>query len=98
MNPIASGFKLPFGAESCEHELEALQDHYKEYYYEQSRFNAEALDADTYLIVGRRGSGKTSLTKYFNFQERYKNAHSIDVDEHHPEDLRPCLPITRYGS
>ena len=81
MNSIAPGFKLPFGAESCEHEMAALQDHYKEYYYEQSRFNAEALDADTYLIVGRRGSGKTSLTKYFNFQERYKNAHSIDVDE-----------------
>ena len=33
------------------------------------------------MIVGRRGSGKTSLTKYFNFQQRYKNAHSIDVDE-----------------
>ena len=81
MNPVAPGFKLPFGAESCEHELEALQDRYQEYYYEQSRFNTEALDSDTYLIVGRRGSGKTSLTKYFNFQRRYKNAHSIDVDE-----------------
>ncbi len=81
MSAVSPGFQLPFGAESCEHELEVLQDHYKEYYYEESRFNAEALDADTYLIVGRRGSGKTSLTKYFNFQVRYKNAHSIDVDE-----------------
>ena len=61
MNPVAPGFKLPFGAESCEHELEALQDRYQEYYYEQSRFNTEALDSDTYLIVGRRGSGKTSF-------------------------------------
>lgn len=75
------GFQYPFGEESCEHELAVLQDHYPEYFYEQSRFNQEALDPEVYLIVGRRGSGKTSLTKYFNFQKRYRNAHSIDVDE-----------------
>ncbi|MFN8384946.1 MAG: hypothetical protein U0X92_00815 [Anaerolineales bacterium] len=75
------GFQYPFGEESCEHELEVLKDKYPDYFYEESRFNQEALDADVYLIVGRRGSGKTSLTQYFNFQKRYKNAHSIDVDE-----------------
>ena len=75
------GLRHPFGEESCEHELNVLKDHYQKYYYEESRFNAEALDTDVYLIIGRRGSGKTSLTKYFNFQQRYKNAHSIDVDE-----------------
>ncbi len=73
------GFQYPFGEESCEHELAVLQDHYPEYFYEQSRFNEEALDPDVYLIVGRRGSGKTSLTQYFNFQKRFRNAHSIDM-------------------
>jgi energy-coupling factor transporter ATP-binding protein EcfA2 len=77
------GFKYPFGEESCEHELKVLQNSYKDYYYNFSRFNAEALDEEVYLIVGRRGSGKTSLTKYFNFQDKIKNAHSIDVDEPH---------------
>ncbi len=83
------GFQYPFGEESCEHELAVLQDHYPEYFYEQSRFNEEALDPDVYLIVGRRGSGKTSLTQYFNFQKRFRNAHSIDVDE--PEIYQSIL-------
>lgn len=75
------GFRYPFGEESCEHEIKVLQDLYPDFFYEQSRFNQDALDPEVYLIVGRRGSGKTSLTKYFNFQKKYKNAHSIDVDE-----------------
>ncbi len=77
----SASFRFPFGEESCEHELSVLQEGYKNFYYSQSRFNAEALERDVYLIVGRRGSGKTSLTKYFNFQDRIKNAHSIDVAE-----------------
>ena len=77
-----TGFRFPFGEESCEHEFKVLQqDGYRKFYYNQSRFNAEALDEDVYLIVGRRGSGKTSLTKYFAFQDIVKKAHSIDVDE-----------------
>ena len=86
---VELGFQYPFGEESCEHELAVLQDHYPEYFYEQSRFNEEALDPDVYLIVGRRGSGKTSLTQYFNFQKRFRNAHSIDVDE--PEIYQSIL-------
>lgn len=79
LSPI--GFRFPFGEESCEHEFKVLQDEYKRFYYNQSRFNTEALEEDVYLIVGRWGSGKTSLTKYFGFQEHIKKAHSIDVDE-----------------
>jgi hypothetical protein len=75
------GFLYPFGEVSCEQELEVLQEHYHEYFYDESPFNKEALDPEVYLIVGRRGAGKTSLTKYFGFQNRIKNAHSIDVDE-----------------
>jgi hypothetical protein len=76
-----TGFRFPFGEESCEHEYKVLQNEYQNFYYGQSRFNAESLDSDVYLIVGRRGSGKTSLTKYFGFQDIIRNAHSIDVDE-----------------
>lgn len=76
-----SGFRFPFGEESCEHEFKVLQEEYRNFYYNQSRFNAESLEEDVYLIVGRRGSGKTSLTKYFAFQDIIRKAHSIDVDE-----------------
>jgi polynucleotide 5'-kinase involved in rRNA processing len=83
------GFRFPFGEESCEHEFKVLQDEYKRFYYNQSRFNTEALEEDVYLIVGRRGSGKTSLTKYFGFQEvsvfrlglrRYESGSAIQVE------------------
>ena len=33
------------------------------------------------MIIGRRGSGKTSLTKYLEFQPAIKNTRYIDVDE-----------------
>jgi len=36
-----NGFRFPFGEESCEHEYKVLQDEYKNFYYNQSRFNAE---------------------------------------------------------
>jgi hypothetical protein len=75
------GFQYPFGEVCCENEIEVLQEHYSEFFYDKSRFNEEAIDPEVYLIVGRRGSGKTSLTKYFGFQNRIKNAHNIDVDE-----------------
>lgn len=81
VTPSQTGFQYPFGERACEHELDVLQTHYPEYFYVSSRFNQEALETDAYLIVGRRGSGKTSLTQYFDFQERLKNAHSIRVDE-----------------
>ena len=75
------GFKNPFGEESCEHELEVLQDQYHQFYYDRGRFNREALHPGTYLIVGRRGAGKTSLAKSFEFQSTLRNARIIDVDE-----------------
>lgn len=79
--PSNNGFRHPFGELSCEHEIETLGNDYQNYYYDQSRFNAGVLDPETYLIVGRRGSGKTSLAKYFKFQSVVKNACCIDVDE-----------------
>ena len=83
MNPDLDyvGFRYPFGEESCEHEVAVLQEKYQEYFYDQSRFNEEILARDTYLVVGRRGSGKTSLARYLTFQNRIRNARCIDVDE-----------------
>lgn len=76
-----AGFRYPFGEESCEHEVAILQEKYRDYFYDQSRFNRETLERDTYLIVGRRGAGKTSLAKYLTFQPYIKNTNCIDVDE-----------------
>jgi hypothetical protein len=95
---ISSGFKYPFGEESFEHEIEVLQDQYRDFYYNQGRFNAEILDPDTYLIIGRRGSGKSSLAKYLEFQDSIKNARLIDVNEPeiYEETLRQIIANTNY--
>jgi hypothetical protein len=37
------GFRFPFGEESCEHEFKVLQDEYKRFYYNQSRFKTAAV-------------------------------------------------------
>ena len=76
-----SGFKYPFGEESCEHELQVLREQYPRYYYDLGRFNNDVINSDTYLIIGRRGAGKSSLAKYLEFQYAIKNARCIDVDE-----------------
>ncbi|MBL0341199.1 MAG: hypothetical protein IPP71_09855 [Bacteroidetes bacterium] len=41
------------------------------------------MESNTYLIIGRRGSGKTSLSQYFTFQKdkSLKGSICIDVDE-----------------
>jgi hypothetical protein len=82
--------RQPFGEESCEHEIAMLKENYPEYYFNEAPFNAEAMDPDTYLIVGRRGCGKTSLAHYFDFQTLLKNARSIDIDE--PQVYDRILP------
>lgn len=70
----------PFGEESCEHELQALGEEYGDYFYREAHFNREALDIDIYLIIGRRGSGKTSLSKYFENHSLYENIEFIYID------------------
>jgi hypothetical protein len=71
----------PFGEICCEDEREVLGTSYSNYYFEHTSFNADSLDPDVYLIVGRRGCGKTSLGEYFKFQSDLPNASCIDVDE-----------------
>ena len=71
----------PFGEESCEYELALLQEDYPAYYFEEAPFNEEAIDSSTYLIVGRRGCGKTSLAHYFEFQTSLGRARCIDISD-----------------
>jgi energy-coupling factor transporter ATP-binding protein EcfA2 len=70
----------PFGEESCEHEIQALGEEYNNYFYREARFNKDVLDVNVYLIVGRRGSGKTSLSKHFENYSIYKNKEFIYID------------------
>jgi AAA+ ATPase superfamily predicted ATPase len=71
----------PFGQADCESELKALKSDYSELYFEETPFNKDAIKPQTYLIIGRRGSGKTALAQYFSFQQVIKNPIYIDVDE-----------------
>jgi len=77
---IAERFS-PFGEADCESEVKLLKGGYSNYFFYHTRFNAQALDRDTYLIVGRRGAGKTALGQFFSFQQQLPNAIAIDVDE-----------------
>lgn len=74
-------FRFPFGLESCEAEVSVLKTRYQDYFYSLGRFTEEALEPENYLFVGRRGSGKSSLTQYMNFQDQVSGAICIDVDE-----------------
>jgi hypothetical protein len=71
----------PFGEVSCEEEVDKLGTRYQDYFFYDTPFNDKALDRDCYLIVGRRGSGKTTLANYFNFQQGIPGSRCIDVDE-----------------
>ncbi len=73
--------RSPFGEECCEHEKVLLQNDYKAYFFKEAPFNDDALQRDNYLIIGRRGTGKSSLAEYFKFQETLPNTRCIDVDE-----------------
>ena len=76
-------FNQPFGEVSCEDEMSLLQEDFKKYYFDHVPYNNFTLEKETYLIIGRRGSGKTSLSQYYAFhnQSSLKNSRSIDVDE-----------------
>jgi hypothetical protein len=61
--------------------MKLLKSAYCDVYFDAAPFNMAAIDPDTYLIVGRRGAGKTALTQYFSFQKTIPDPIYIDVDE-----------------
>jgi len=76
-------FKKPFGLPACEAELETLRDDYTSFYFHENPFSPAVLKPNVYLIIGRRGSGKTALAQYFSFQETLRDPICIDVSEPH---------------
>ena len=86
------GFQTPFGLADCESEVRILrnqQENYKDLYFEQTPFNEAARGDNTYLIIGRRGSGKTALAQSFSFQHDGSNPIYILVDN--PRAYREVL-------
>lgn len=71
----------PFGEADCESEVKLLKQDYSRYFFYHTRFNNLSLDPNVFLIVGRRGSGKTALSQFFSFQNVMRRAIAIDVDE-----------------
>ncbi|WP_298508134.1 hypothetical protein [uncultured Kordia sp.] len=73
-NPIQ-----PFGERSFESEFKRLgEKKWEEYYFEHTDFVKKALHKDTYLIVGRRGCGKSSLLQHILFQDEYQKSDFIN--------------------
>ncbi len=81
--------RSPFGQADCEAELKELESDYSEIYFDETPFNSASIHPDTYLIIGRRGSGKTALAQYFSFQTEIKNPIYIDVNE--PKEFQRVL-------
>src|SRR6266851_3582773 len=73
--------RTPFGRADCESEMAELRSGYCDLYFDETPFNSAALSPDSYLIIGRRGSGKTALAKSFSFQRIHDSPIFIDIDE-----------------
>jgi hypothetical protein len=71
----------PFGQADCESEVKLLKSGYSELYFDETPFNEAARLGETYLIIGRRGSGKTALSRYFSFQKAFVDPIYVDIDE-----------------
>ena len=73
---------LPFGFPACEEEIENSigGEPYKRLYLRDTPFDSEASKHYTYLIVGRRGAGKTAIAQSFRFSPRFKHPHHIFVE------------------
>jgi serine/threonine protein kinase len=89
VDPISAGIEReglsdlePFGEADCESELKVLgSSEYSKYYFDHTRFNRDALNPKVFLIIGRRGAGKTALSQFFSFQQQIPNVNTIEVDE-----------------
>jgi hypothetical protein len=86
---VPDRIRSPFGQADCESEFETLKADYSQLYFDGTPFNAASIKPETYLIIGRRGSGKTALSRYFSFQTRIPDPIYIDVDE--PKAYRTVL-------
>ena len=74
------GDKDPFGKSACEAEVKLLGTKYSALYFDETPFNDVAIEDDIYLIIGRRGAGKTALAQYFSFQRIKPDPLCIEVN------------------
>ena len=81
INKNTAAWFNPFGEADCESEVKLLKQDYSRYFFYHTRFNKLSLDPNVFLIIGRRGSGKTALSQFFSFQDVMPRAIAIDVDE-----------------
>jgi len=89
---LSSFFQTPFGLADCESEVRILRkqkEDYKDLYFDQTPFNEAARAANAYLIIGRRGSGKTALAQSFSF--RHEGAAPIYISVDNPRTYREVL-------
>lgn len=80
----------PFGEVNFETEFQKLgEEKWEEYFFEHTDFVKQALLTETYLIIGRRGSGKSSLLQHILTQDKYPNSDYIDfgVAENYIDEL-----------
>jgi hypothetical protein len=86
-----------FGQEECEKEVLVMKDGYEEIFFAEAPFNEPAISEHAYLIIGRRGSGKTALAHFFTFQKTIPDARCVDVNE--PEVYREVIKhLAQYPS
>lgn len=73
MNNILENGRMAFGGISWEEEEKVYKENYNDFYLEDFEFNEVANRLETYLIVGRRGAGKSSLAFSLLNDEKYKH-------------------------
>ena len=86
---MPDGIREPFGLVDCESEVRVLKSEYSELYFDETPFNGAAIQPQAYLIIGRRGSGKTALAQSFAFQKNFDDPVYISVDR--PEVYQQVL-------
>lgn len=69
----------PFGEDCYESEKKYLGNQWERYFFEYTYFVKESLNPDNYIIIGRRGSGKSSLAEYFEHQKKYRKSSTIQI-------------------
>src|SRR4051794_4382195 len=70
----------PFGEADCETELSKYGKLYKEIFFDEAPFNKPAIKKFSYLIVGRKGSGKTALSIFLSFQKDIPDSRYVILD------------------
>jgi hypothetical protein len=70
----------PFGLADCETELSKYGKRYEDIFFDEAPFNKPALEHFSYLIVGRKGAGKTALSTFLSFQRSIPDSSYVELD------------------